>query len=196
MDFHGNNVHQVGFRNRRVIEAFQAQMEVLPFCTRRYTNIPAIQLAKKLAELAPGDLNRVLLAPGGTTAIGIALKLARAPAATLGESCRSSIHRAGHSATALRRSSELPMARSLTGCSSATMARPPKSNLVTPFGSIPVRFVFSDMRIAPTPEPTRKRCASPGLAPSGHFSISVQAVGSRGSFRSYLRGWTLLESVV
>jgi 4-aminobutyrate aminotransferase len=78
MDFHGNNVHQVGFRNRRVIEAIQAQMEVLPFCTRRYTNIPAIQLAKKLAELAPGDLNRVLFAPGGTTAIGIALKLARA----------------------------------------------------------------------------------------------------------------------
>lgn len=77
VDFHGNNVHQVGFRNRRVIEAIQAQMEVLPFCTRRYTNIPAIQLAKKLAELAPGDLNRVLFAPGGTTAIGMALKLAR-----------------------------------------------------------------------------------------------------------------------
>jgi 4-aminobutyrate aminotransferase len=29
-------------------------------------------------ELAPGDLNRVLFAPGGTTAIGMALKLARA----------------------------------------------------------------------------------------------------------------------
>jgi 4-aminobutyrate aminotransferase len=78
MDFHGNNVHQVGFGNRRVIEAIRAQMEVLPFCTRRYTNIPAITLAKKLAELAPGDLNRVLFAPGGTTAIGMALKLARA----------------------------------------------------------------------------------------------------------------------
>ena len=36
---------------------------------------PAIKLAKKLAELAPGDLNRVLFAPGGTTAIGMALKL-------------------------------------------------------------------------------------------------------------------------
>ncbi|MBI3693407.1 MAG: aspartate aminotransferase family protein [Acidobacteria bacterium] len=78
MDFHGNNVHQVGFGNRRVIEAITAQMASLPFCTRRYTNIPAIQLAKKLAELAPGDLNKVLFAPGGTTAIGMALKLARA----------------------------------------------------------------------------------------------------------------------
>ena len=78
MDFHGNNVHQVGFGNRRVIEAIKAQLDELPFCTRRYTNIPAIQLAKKLAELAPGNLNKVLFAPGGTTAIGMALKLARA----------------------------------------------------------------------------------------------------------------------
>jgi len=78
MDFHGNNVHQVGFRNRRVIDAIKAQLDELPFCTRRYTNIPAIKLAKKLAELAPGNLNKVLFAPGGTSAIGMALKLARA----------------------------------------------------------------------------------------------------------------------
>jgi 4-aminobutyrate aminotransferase len=77
MDFHGNNVHQVGFKNPRVIEAIKAQLDELPFCTRRYTNIPAIQLAKKLTELAPGNLNKVLFTPGGTTAIGMALKLAR-----------------------------------------------------------------------------------------------------------------------
>jgi 4-aminobutyrate aminotransferase len=77
MDFHGNNVHQVGFGNRRVIEAVKAQLDALSFCTRRYTNVPAIRLAKKLAALAPGDLNKVLFAPGGTTAIGMALKLAR-----------------------------------------------------------------------------------------------------------------------
>jgi len=78
LDFHGNCVHQVGFRNRRVIEAVKAQMEALPFCTRRYTNLPAIKLAKKLAELAPGNLNKVLFAPGGAEAVGMALKLARA----------------------------------------------------------------------------------------------------------------------
>ncbi len=78
MDFHGNSVHQVGFGNRQVIEAIKTQMEELSFCTRRYTNIPAIKLAKKLVELAPGDLNRVLFAPGGTVAIGMAVKLARA----------------------------------------------------------------------------------------------------------------------
>lgn len=77
MDFHGNNVHQVGFGNRRVVEAIREQMETLSFCTRRYTNVPAIELARKLTELAPGDLNKVLFAPGGTTAIGMALKLAR-----------------------------------------------------------------------------------------------------------------------
>ncbi len=78
MDFHGNSVHQVGFRNPRVVEAIKTQLDELPFCTRRYTNLPAIRLAKKLAELAPGDLNKVLFAPGGTTAMGMALKLARA----------------------------------------------------------------------------------------------------------------------
>jgi 4-aminobutyrate aminotransferase len=78
LDFHGNNVHQVGFGHPAVIEAITRQMRELSFCPRRYTNVPTINLAKKLAELAPGDLNRVLFAPGGTSAIGMAIKLARA----------------------------------------------------------------------------------------------------------------------
>lgn len=78
LDFHGNNVHQVGFGHPRVVQAITEQMQELSFCTRRYTNIPAIRLAQKLASLAPGDLNKVLLAPSGTAAIGMALKLARA----------------------------------------------------------------------------------------------------------------------
>jgi len=77
LDFHGNNVHQVGFGNPRVVEAIKAQLDGLSFCTRRYTNIPAITLAKRLAELAPGSLNKILFAPGGTAAVGMALKLAR-----------------------------------------------------------------------------------------------------------------------
>src|SRR5882672_6033615 len=77
LDFHGNNVHQVGFSNPRVTRAIISQMEELSFCTRRYTNIPAIKLAKKLAQIAPGDLNKILFAPGGTAAIGMAIKLAR-----------------------------------------------------------------------------------------------------------------------
>ncbi len=77
MDFHGNNVHQVGFGNPHVLDAVKKQLDELPFCTRRYTNHVAVDLARKLVELAPGDLNKVLFCPGGTEAIGIALKLAR-----------------------------------------------------------------------------------------------------------------------
>ncbi len=77
MDFHGNNVHQVGFGNPDVIAAIKAQLDELPFCTRRYTNRPAVDLAKKLAEIAPGNLSKVLFCPGGSSAIGIALNLAR-----------------------------------------------------------------------------------------------------------------------
>lgn len=77
MDFHGNNVHQVGFANPAVIAAIKDQLDSLSFCTRRYTNRVAVDLAKKLSEIAPGDLNKVLLCPGGTIGIGMALKLAR-----------------------------------------------------------------------------------------------------------------------
>ena len=77
LDFHGNNVHQVGFAHPRVIEAVKQQLDTLSFCTRRYTCEPAVELARRLVEIAPGDLSRVLFAPGGTSAIGMALKLAR-----------------------------------------------------------------------------------------------------------------------
>jgi len=77
LDFHGNNVHQVGFGHPRVIAAIKEQLDELSFCTRRYTCETTVALAKKLTALAPGDLNRVLFAPGGTSAIGMALKLAR-----------------------------------------------------------------------------------------------------------------------
>ena len=78
LDFHGNSVHQVGFGHPRVIAAIEAQLHSLPFCTRRYTNRVAVELARKLTQLAPRDLNKVLFAPGGTSAMGMALKLARA----------------------------------------------------------------------------------------------------------------------
>ncbi len=77
LDFHGNSVHQVGFGHPKVIAAIKEQLDTLSFCTRRYTNQKAIDLAKKLVSLAPGNLNRVLFAPGGTSAMGMAIKLAR-----------------------------------------------------------------------------------------------------------------------
>lgn len=77
LDFHGNAVHQVGYGHPKVIAAIKEQLDVMPFCPRRFTNQPAVALAKRLTELAPGDLNKLLFAPGGTSAIGIALKIAR-----------------------------------------------------------------------------------------------------------------------
>jgi 4-aminobutyrate aminotransferase len=77
MDFHGNNVHQVGFGNAEVIDAIKRQLDELSFCTRRYTNRTAVDLARKLAEIAPGRLQKSLFCPGGAEAVGIALKLAR-----------------------------------------------------------------------------------------------------------------------
>ena len=77
MDFHGNSVHQVGHGHPRVIEAIKAQLDILPFCPRRYTNQVAIDLARRLIELSPAGLDKVLFSPGGTSAIGMALKLAR-----------------------------------------------------------------------------------------------------------------------
>ncbi len=77
MDFHGNNVHQVGYRHPRVVDAIKRQLDTLPFSPRRYTNAAAVELAERLTALAPDPLGKVLLAPGGTLAIGMALKLAR-----------------------------------------------------------------------------------------------------------------------
>lgn len=77
LDFHGNNVHQVGFGHPRVLAAVKAQLDALPFSPRRYTNDVAVQLAERLTDLAPGDLNRLLFAPAGTIAMSMALKLAR-----------------------------------------------------------------------------------------------------------------------
>nr|WP_319999992.1 aspartate aminotransferase family protein [uncultured Draconibacterium sp.] len=77
-DFHGNSVHQVGFGNPYVIQKIKEQLDKLSFSTRRFTNQPAINLAKKLIDKMPNPNYRVLFAPGGTSAIGIALKLARA----------------------------------------------------------------------------------------------------------------------
>src|SRR6266478_137781 len=77
MDFHGNNVHQVGYRHPHVIAAVKDQLDTLPFSPRRFTNVAAVELAKKLTSLAGEPLGKLLFAPGGTLAIGMALKLAR-----------------------------------------------------------------------------------------------------------------------
>ncbi|MEC7308707.1 aspartate aminotransferase family protein [Vibrio crassostreae] len=77
MDFHGNNVHQLGYGHPHIINKVTQQMASLPFSPRRFTNETAVQCAEKLTQICGGELNRVLFAPGGTSVIGMALKLAR-----------------------------------------------------------------------------------------------------------------------
>ncbi|RFB79891.1 (R)-1-hydroxy-2-aminoethylphosphonate ammonia-lyase [Methylovirgula sp. 4M-Z18] len=77
LDFHGNSVHQLGHGHPEIVAAIKAQLDILPFCPRRYTNRTAIALAQKLGALAQGDLSKVLFAPSGAAAISMALKLAR-----------------------------------------------------------------------------------------------------------------------
>ncbi|GLX67173.1 (R)-1-hydroxy-2-aminoethylphosphonate ammonia-lyase [Paenibacillus glycanilyticus] len=78
IDMHGNGVHNAGFNNDDVIEAVIAALRSKnTFSPRRYTNEHAVALAKKLVEITPDGLDRVLFAPGGSEAIEMAVMLAK-----------------------------------------------------------------------------------------------------------------------
>ncbi|MCP4432001.1 MAG: aspartate aminotransferase family protein [Gammaproteobacteria bacterium] len=77
MDFHGNNVHHIGYGHPRLIEAIHQQMLELSFAPRRYACEVAAELAEKLAEISPGRLSKILFTTGGSDAIEVALKMAR-----------------------------------------------------------------------------------------------------------------------
>ncbi len=67
-----------GHGRSQLAEAAARQMEELDFYTLwSYAHPRAIELAARLASLAPGDLNRVFLTSGGSEAVESALKLAR-----------------------------------------------------------------------------------------------------------------------
>jgi len=66
----------LGYNHPEVIEAAVAQMRTLAHVRAGYPTIPRLLLAKKLADLCPGRLNRVINAPAGSLAVEAALKLA------------------------------------------------------------------------------------------------------------------------
>lgn len=78
IDFHGNNVHHIGYGHPRLKRAISEQMDALPFAPRRFTCEPAVQLAEKLGAITPGNLSKVLFTTGGSDAIEVAIKVARA----------------------------------------------------------------------------------------------------------------------
>ena len=77
LDFHGNSIHQVGYKNHYVIEAVINQMQELPFVPRRYTADIVIRAANALVNKTTSKDYKVLFTPSGTAAVGIALKIAR-----------------------------------------------------------------------------------------------------------------------
>ena len=60
MDFHGNNVHHIGYGHPRLKRAILEEMDRLPFAPRRYTCETSVALARKLAEITPGRLSKSL----------------------------------------------------------------------------------------------------------------------------------------
>lgn len=80
MDFHGNNVHHVGYAHPRVIAAIKAQLDDLSFAPRRFANDRAVELAEALSDRFQslgGTAGKVLFTTGGSDAVEVAIKLAR-----------------------------------------------------------------------------------------------------------------------
>lgn len=77
LDFHGNSIHQVGYKNPYVMEAVKRQLDELPFIPRRYTSEIVITAARTLIDKTISKDYRVLFTPSGSAAVGIALKTAR-----------------------------------------------------------------------------------------------------------------------
>src|SRR5688572_17213678 len=69
------NIH--GHRHPALDVALRTQLEKIAHCTSLGASNPtSIQLARRLAELAPGDLDHVFFSDDGATAIEVALKMA------------------------------------------------------------------------------------------------------------------------
>jgi adenosylmethionine-8-amino-7-oxononanoate aminotransferase len=67
-----------GFRRPEIERAILEQLERLPYGTLfRFGNEPAVLLARRLAEIAPGDLTRTFLSSSGAGAVEAAIKIAR-----------------------------------------------------------------------------------------------------------------------
>jgi len=69
----------IGYGRDELAEAAARQMKELPFYNTFFktTHVPAIMLAKKLAELAPSNLNHVFFANGGSDANDTNIRLVR-----------------------------------------------------------------------------------------------------------------------
>lgn len=68
---------QLGHKNERLNKAMQRQAEKFAFMAPGFTCEARAKLAKKLAEVTPGDLCKTFFSPGGTEANEAAIMIAR-----------------------------------------------------------------------------------------------------------------------
>ncbi len=79
LDFAGGyGVFTLGYNHPRVVEAVRAQLELIALSGKTMFNVMLGRAARRLAELAPGDLQISFWCNSGTEAIEGAIKLARA----------------------------------------------------------------------------------------------------------------------
>jgi 4-aminobutyrate aminotransferase len=76
-DFYGNNCHHIGYQHTAVVSAVEEQLKSLCFVPRGLTSAPSIELAEKLIDLYPDPASKVLLFPGGSAAVEIAIMIAK-----------------------------------------------------------------------------------------------------------------------
>jgi putrescine aminotransferase len=70
----------IGYGREEMVQAIADQVRKLPYFSpfTDTTNTPGAELAAKIAELAPGDLNHVFFTTGGSTAIDSSYRLVQA----------------------------------------------------------------------------------------------------------------------
>ncbi len=70
-------VLSLGHRHPKVIEAVKKQLDIMPMSGKAFFNKPQAELATKLAEIAPGDLQYCFFSNGGAESVEAALKFAK-----------------------------------------------------------------------------------------------------------------------
>ena len=67
----------LGHRRKEIDDAIRQQLDTVAHCTSLgMAGEPTVRLAKRLADLAPGDLNHVFFSSDGASAVEVALKMA------------------------------------------------------------------------------------------------------------------------
>ena len=73
----GVHVVSIGHGVEEVVEAMREQASKVAFAYGKFLSVPQIELAEKIAAMAPAGLNRVFFISGGSEATEAALKMAR-----------------------------------------------------------------------------------------------------------------------